>query len=584
MPDFMLKDIEALRSFPSSAPTIDRGQYKIASTQERELESPDEQIHAEVWFQSPPLKANTIRRIDRLQLYAESHDQGFADNESGGNWTWFELAILEDEYSKAPRAKDGIELVWKSHRNRFLTDEYGWKEGQEFDEDHDLFRLLEDGNVIAVRICARFTSWKIAARSGYLVIDISNEEIDRKAVHYAKLVSEVQVIQETIHEVNVQTNAAFQPSLPDTLFRADTFSSRGERPLRVLSLDGGGVRGLASLHLLRAVMTKVNPNRKPCEVFDMIGGTSTGGLIAIMLGRLKMTIDECIEKYQQFMTTVFKSSWKGKTGDLLANGTYYDASLLEKVVKDIIREKLGNEDVKMLDESEKAKNACKVFVMAVRSDGPNNRAPLFLRSYINPQDIAALPDMKLWEAARATSAAPMYFAPMKVGDYELVDGGLGANNPLGWLWTEVLGVFGPARSTDCFLSIGTGIPASQALPQPGVTNIPSTAAALSSIATNTQIIHVLFRALINAFAPKPLGKKYWRLNIGEEIPEWTEHKPGGWFSKPKDVKHLDNYKTLGDLDDIGALKELLEMADRYIKDQSESIEQCATTLMASLGQ
>jgi patatin-like phospholipase/acyl hydrolase len=72
------------------------------------------------------------------------------------------------------------------------------------------------------------------------------------------------------------------------------------------------------------------------------------------------------------------------------------------------------------------------FAMAVRSDGPNNRAPLFLRSYINPQDISALPDIKIWEAARATSAAPMYFKPMKVGDYELIDGGLGANNPLGW--------------------------------------------------------------------------------------------------------------------------------------------------------
>ena len=70
--------------------------------------------------------------------------------------------------------------------------------------------------------------------------------------------------------------------------------------------------------------------------------------------------------------------------------------------------------------------------MAVRKDATNNRAPIFLRSYKNPQEISTLPNIKLWEAARATSAAPTYFAPMKVGDYELVDGGLGANNPLGW--------------------------------------------------------------------------------------------------------------------------------------------------------
>ncbi len=43
--------------------------------------------------------------------------------------------------------------------------------------------------------------------------------------------------------------------------------------------DGGGVRGLASLHMLQAVMNKVHPKKKPCEVFDMIGGTSTGGYV-----------------------------------------------------------------------------------------------------------------------------------------------------------------------------------------------------------------------------------------------------------------------------------------------------------------
>ena len=41
--------------------------------------------------------------------------------------------------------------------------------------------------------------------------------------------------------------------------------------------DGGGVRGLSTLYLLKAVMDNVNPGKKPCEVFDLIGGTSTGG-------------------------------------------------------------------------------------------------------------------------------------------------------------------------------------------------------------------------------------------------------------------------------------------------------------------
>jgi Patatin-like phospholipase len=63
---------------------------------------------------------------------------------------------------------------------------------------------------------------------------------------------------------------------------------------RILSLDGGGVRGLSSLVILREIMEEVQRQAKlketprPCEYFDLIGGTSTGGLIAIMLGRLKM--------------------------------------------------------------------------------------------------------------------------------------------------------------------------------------------------------------------------------------------------------------------------------------------------------
>ena len=63
---------------------------------------------------------------------------------------------------------------------------------------------------------------------------------------------------------------------------------------RILSLDGGGVRGLSSLLILREVMEEIgrragaNETPRPCQYFDLIGGTSTGGLIAIMLGRLQM--------------------------------------------------------------------------------------------------------------------------------------------------------------------------------------------------------------------------------------------------------------------------------------------------------
>jgi Patatin-like phospholipase len=52
----------------------------------------------------------------------------------------------------------------------------------------------------------------------------------------------------------------------------------GDR-IRLLALDGGGVRGLSSLMILQQLMSTIDPERppKPCDYFDMIGGTSTGG-------------------------------------------------------------------------------------------------------------------------------------------------------------------------------------------------------------------------------------------------------------------------------------------------------------------
>lgn len=72
--------------------------------------------------------------------------------------------------------------------------------------------------------------------------------------------------------------------------------------LRILSLDGGGVRGLSSLLILREIMEEIRRRIKtaeaplPYEYFDLIGGTSTGGLIAIMLGRLGMVISLVMER------------------------------------------------------------------------------------------------------------------------------------------------------------------------------------------------------------------------------------------------------------------------------------------------
>jgi len=60
--------------------------------------------------------------------------------------------------------------------------------------------------------------------------------------------------------------------------------------------------------ILRRLIATVNPDAppKPCDYFDIITGTSTGGLIAIMLGRLGMTVNECIDAYTTLSNKVFE--------------------------------------------------------------------------------------------------------------------------------------------------------------------------------------------------------------------------------------------------------------------------------------
>lgn len=81
---------------------------------------------------------------------------------------------------------------------------------------------------------------------------------------------------------------------------------------RVLTLDGGGVRGLSSLLILREIMEDIERRMdavetpRPCEYFHLIGGTSTGGLIAIMLGRLGMVCGPKDVAYRRLLTNALK--------------------------------------------------------------------------------------------------------------------------------------------------------------------------------------------------------------------------------------------------------------------------------------
>ncbi|EUC56823.1 patatin-like phospholipase [Rhizoctonia solani AG-3 Rhs1AP] len=85
---------------------------------------------------------------------------------------------------------------------------------------------------------------------------------------------------------------------------------RTKRGINILCIDGGGVRGLSSLLLLQEVMNRLQNLEQggtvmPADWFDVVAGTGTGGVIACMLGKLGMSINEAIESYTRLTEAVF---------------------------------------------------------------------------------------------------------------------------------------------------------------------------------------------------------------------------------------------------------------------------------------
>ncbi|KZL79415.1 ankyrin repeat protein, partial [Colletotrichum incanum] len=238
-------------------------------------------------------------------------------------------------------------------------------------------------------------------------------------------------------------------------------SMANQRPVRLLSLDGGGIRGLSSILVLKDLMRHVNRNRphndhlQPWQFFDLIGGTSTGGIIAIMLGCLRMTVEECEDAYIRLAKTIFKPKrWKyncfSRGMDFLSASERYDSSKLEDVVKAIIKARTGSEKAPLLDLNEDTR--CKVFVTTVQTD---DHQLLLLRSYENKQEVDKhSKQFQLWEALRATSAATTYFKEYRRGNAGYLDGALKSNNPIFQVHHEARDLW-PDR--EAFLvSIGTG--------------------------------------------------------------------------------------------------------------------------------
>ena len=149
---------------------------------------------------------------------------------------------------------------------------------------------------------------------------------------------------------------------------------------------------------------------------------------------------------------------------MIPRGTQYDANRLEREFKKIVashlsrnleRAEVGNGDTEPLEDP-LGEKCCKTFVLALHASVASG-VPLRLRTYRSRSDYPTR-DCTVWQAARATSAAPTFFDPVTFGmpPAKYIDGGLGYNNPSREALAEAARIW-PDRSVTCLVSVGTGL-------------------------------------------------------------------------------------------------------------------------------
>ncbi|WP_434053593.1 MAG: patatin-like phospholipase family protein [Roseibium sp.] len=230
----------------------------------------------------------------------------------------------------------------------------------------------------------------------------------------------------------------------------------------ILSIDGGGVRGLIPLRVLESLEARLGQRgvSKPFhKVFDLMAGTSTGGLIAAGLsaprpggtaGEAAATIEELRSFYEREARDIFTNSITARFARAVTNplGLFdetYDARPLEKLLK----ERFGWTSM-----------ASALTRLVLTAYDIEQRKAVFMTNGLE-ENGGRPDDYYFWQAVRATTAAPSYFEPARVENLSrkreeaLVDGGVFMNDPaiaayletrkLGWENDEIV-----------ILSLGTG--------------------------------------------------------------------------------------------------------------------------------
>ena len=213
--------------------------------------------------------------------------------------------------------------------------------------------------------------------------------------------------------------------------------------IKVLAVDGGGIRGIIPAVILSELQKRLG--RELCQTFDLIAGTSTGGIITVGIGTAcnngkPYSPQQLVDLYVQNGAAIFQKNIFTPERELVL--PKYSPAGLEAVLERFF----GDTQFKSA-----------LTPLLVSSYDLQSQLPFFFKSH----RIAASDDYNWWvrDIARATSAAPTFFPPFHLQrgkeDYALVDGGIFVNNPSMAAYIEARKLYPDARKV-VVISVGTG--------------------------------------------------------------------------------------------------------------------------------
>lgn len=202
---------------------------------------------------------------------------------------------------------------------------------------------------------------------------------------------------------------------------------------KILSIDGGGMKGLFSATLLAEV--EKNAGIRICEYFDLIAGTSTGAIIAAALA-LGMPAKKIQQLYLEKAKVIFPPQrWRFLRQ--IFGGKYNEKALKKVLVEEFGEKKIGD---------------CVTRLLIPAFNITTYHPQVFKTSHAT--DLRYDYKKAVWDVLMATTAAPTYFVPHKTEWGAYIDGGIGANNPSALAVVEGISKLGWEKEEIRLLSIG----------------------------------------------------------------------------------------------------------------------------------